>query len=140
MITLCYPRNAADGGVLIRRGQRGYGRVVDAVQISNRYQCISRTFKEKAMEDIPNRRTDEQLEVILAETGHWVVYGKRGRVLFTAPTLRRALDKSVQLSASGAVVIAICRLPSDNIIVFPEQIERMQKIIAGRDPGPHNAA
>ena len=92
------------------------------------------------MEDIPNRRTDEQLEVILAETGHWVVYGKRGRVLFTAPTLRRALDKSVQLSASGAVVIAICRLPSDNIIVFPEQIERMQKIIAGRDPVPHNAA
>jgi hypothetical protein len=50
------------------------------------------------------------------------------------------LDKSVQLSASGAVVIAVCRLPSDNIIVFPEQIERMQKIIAGRDPTPHNAA
>ena len=91
------------------------------------------------MENIPNRRTDEQLEAILAETGHWVVYGKRGVVLFTAATLRRALDKSAQLSASGAVVIAICRLPSDNIIVFPEQIERLQKIIAGRN-APHVAA
>jgi hypothetical protein len=92
------------------------------------------------MENLPNRRTDEQLEAILAETGHWVVYGKRGEVLFTAPTLRRALDKSAQLSASGVAVIAICRLPSDNIIVFPEQIERMRKIIAGRDPAPHIAA
>ena len=88
------------------------------------------------MENIPNRRTDEQLEAILAETGHWVVNGGGGRVLFTAATLRRALDKSAQLSASGAIVIAICRLPSDNIIVFPEQIERMRKIIAG----PHIAA
>lgn len=92
------------------------------------------------MENIPNRRTDEQLEAILSETGHWVVYGKRGEVLFTAPTLRRALDKSAQLSASCAVVIAICRLPSDNIIIFPEQIERMRKIIAGRSPAPNKAA
>ena len=89
------------------------------------------------MENIPNRQTDEQLEAILAETGHWVVYGKRGEVLFTAPTLRRALDKSAQLSASGVAVIAICRLPSDNIVVFSEQIERMRKIIAGRN---HKAA
>ena len=92
------------------------------------------------MENIPNRQTDEQLEAILAETGHWAVNGKRGHVLFTAATLRRALDKSAQLSASGAVVIAICRLPSDNIIVFPEQIERMQKLIAGRGPATNKTA
>jgi hypothetical protein len=92
------------------------------------------------MENIPNRQTDAQLEAILAETGHWVIYGKSGQVLFTAATLRRALDKSAQLAASGAVVIAICRLPSDNIIVFPEQIERIRKIISGRNPAPHIAA
>jgi hypothetical protein len=92
------------------------------------------------MENIPSRQTDEQLEAILAETGHWVVYGIRGEVLFTAATFRRALDKSAQLSASGTIVIAICRLPSDNIIVFPEQIERMRKIIAGRNPAPQVTA
>jgi hypothetical protein len=92
------------------------------------------------MENIPNRRTDEQLEAILAETGHWVINGSGGQVLFTSATLRRALDKSAQLSASGAVVIAICRLPSDNIIMFAEQIERLQKIIAARNPVPHIAA
>ena len=92
------------------------------------------------MENIPNRRTDEQLEAILAETGHWVIYGKSGQVLFTAATLRRALDKSAQLPASGAIVIAISRLPSDNIIVFPEQIERMQKLIAGRGPATNKTA
>jgi hypothetical protein len=77
-----------------------------------------------------NRRSDEQLEAMLWETGHWVVNGHQGRVLGSAASLRQAIARSATYAASGAVVIAICRLPSDNIIVFPGQIERLRSRIA----------
>ena len=62
---------------------------------------------------LSNRRSDEQLEAILCETGHWAVNGRQGQVLCYAASLRQAIDRSEKFSASGAVVIAICRLPSD---------------------------
>ena len=77
-----------------------------------------------------NRRSDEQLEAMLWETGHWVISGQQGRVLGSAANLRQAIDRSRVYAASGAVVVAICRLPSDNIVVFPGQIERLRKAIA----------
>jgi hypothetical protein len=83
-----------------------------------------------------NRRSDRQLEAILRETGHWVVNGQLGQVLCFAASLGRALDRSSEYAASGAVVVAICRLPSDNIIVFPEQIGRLQKLIAAHELVP----
>jgi hypothetical protein len=80
-----------------------------------------------------NRRSDEQLEAILAETGLWVVNGHQGRALCFAASLQRAMERSAEFAASGAVVVAICRLPSDNIIVFPGQIERLRKLTASRE-------
>jgi hypothetical protein len=77
-----------------------------------------------------NRRSDEQLEAMMWETGHWVVNGQQGRVLGSAANLRQAIDRSIAYAASGAVVVAICRLPSDNVIVFPGQIERLRKSMA----------
>jgi hypothetical protein len=88
------------------------------------------------MDNASNCRADEQLEAILCETGNWVVNGQQGRPLCFAASLRRALDRSAVFAASGAVVVAICRLPSDNIIVFPGQIERLRNIIAAREFGP----
>jgi hypothetical protein len=83
-----------------------------------------------------NRRSDEQLEALLFETGHWAVNGRQGQVLGYAPNLQRAVDRAAKFSASGAVVIAICRLPSDNIIVFAEQIERLRQTIVIRELVP----
>jgi|SRR5258708_39359264 hypothetical protein len=83
-----------------------------------------------------NRRSDEQLEAILGETGHWVVNGQQGQALCFAASLRQAIERSVAYAMSGAVVVAICRLPSDNIIVFPAQIERLRKTITARELVP----
>jgi hypothetical protein len=80
-----------------------------------------------------NRRSDEQLEAIFCETDHWVVNGQQGQALCFAASLRQAVDKSVAYATSGAVVVAICRLPSDNIIVFPAQIERLRKTITAHE-------
>ena len=81
-----------------------------------------------------NRRSDEQLEALLYETGHWVVNGNQGQVLGFAASLGRAIERSAEYAASGAVVVAICQLPSDSIIVFPGQIERLRGILAVREP------
>jgi hypothetical protein len=89
------------------------------------------------------RRSDEQLEAMLWETGHWVIKGQQGRVLGSAANLRQAIERSVVYAVSGAVVVAICRLPSDNIVVLPRQIARLRKAIAAdeaaRDRQPHAA-
>ena len=80
-----------------------------------------------------NRRSDDQLAAMLHDTGDWAVAGRRGQPLCSAASLGRAIERAVEYAASGAVVVAICRLPSDDIIVFPDQIERLRKIIAERE-------
>ena len=78
-------------------------------------------------------RSDEQLAAMLHDTSDWAVAGQRGQPLCSAASLGRAMERAVEYAASGAVVVAIRRLPSDDIIVFPEQIERLRKIIADRE-------
>jgi hypothetical protein len=34
------------------------------------------------------------------------------------------------------VVTAVCRLPSDNIVIFAEQMKRLRVIVAAREPRP----
>ena len=80
-----------------------------------------------------NYRSDEQLDTILFETAIWTINGLNGQGLGSAPSLRRALDRAANFTASGAVVVALCRMPDDNIIVFPPQIRRLQKLCAGRE-------
>ena len=72
-------------------------------------------------------RTDEELQIILFDTATWTVNGRNGQVLCAAPSLRRALDRAAGFAASGAIVVALCRLPGDNIIVFDAQAERLRK-------------
>jgi hypothetical protein len=76
-------------------------------------------------------RTDEQLQSILHDTGNWVIHGRAGFALSHAASFHEALAKSSKLAQSGATMAAITRLPSDNIIVFPAQIDRLRKIAAG---------
>jgi len=82
---------------------------------------------------LSNLRTDEQLDAMLHEAGHWTVNGRDGQVLCSAASLRSALDRVAEYSASGVAVTAICRQPGNNIIVFAEQMERLRQIIAGRN-------
>ena len=80
-----------------------------------------------------NSRTDDQLEAILTERGNWVVNGYQGRALHFAPNLGRALDIAAEYIAEGAVVSSLARLPSDNIVVYLDQIERLRTIIGERE-------
>ena len=83
-----------------------------------------------------NRRTDEELEAILHHGAIWHVNGQQGQVLGVAQSLQQAIDKTQDYALSGAVVVAICRLPRDNIIVPLAQIARLHKIIAGGEAPP----
>jgi len=78
-----------------------------------------------------NRRTDEQLEALLFEAAEWTVNGHGGKALCATPSLRRALERAADFAATGAVVVALCRLPGDDIIVFEGQAERLRKRCAG---------
>jgi len=80
-----------------------------------------------------NYRSDEQLDTILFETAIWTINGLNGQILDTAPSLRQALDRAGSFTASGAVVVALCRMPDDNVIVFPPQLRRLRKLCAGRE-------
>jgi hypothetical protein len=80
-----------------------------------------------------SRRADEQLEAMLHDVGLWAVNGRQGEVLCSAPSLARAMARAEQYAASGAVVIAICRLPGNSIIVFAEQMARLRRNIGVRE-------
>ena len=83
-----------------------------------------------------NRRTDEQLEAILNERSDWLVNGPTGGALCFGASLRVAIERAVTYAASDAVVLAICRLPFDNIVVSTDQIERLRRVIAVRGVVP----
>jgi hypothetical protein len=76
-------------------------------------------------------RTDEQLQSILHETADWVIHGRAGFALGHAANLREALDRFAKFARSGATMAAVTRLPSDSIVIFPEQIDRLRRIVAG---------
>jgi hypothetical protein len=72
-------------------------------------------------------RTDEQLLSILRETAIWLIHGRGGFSLGRAASLHQALEKFTAFAQSGATILAITRLPNDNIIIFEEQVDRLRK-------------
>jgi hypothetical protein len=80
-----------------------------------------------------SRRTDLQLEDILYDTCQWTINGPDGQAIGFAASLRRAIDRETQFGIIGAVVSALTRHPFDNIIVLPDQIARLRKVVAGRE-------
>jgi hypothetical protein len=77
-----------------------------------------------------NQRTDDELEAIISETGRWAVNGRNGQPICFAASLRRALERQADFAASGAIVSTLSRHPSGDIVVHPEQIARLRKIIS----------
>ena len=81
----------------------------------------------------PDRWTDEQLEAILDDTGHWAVNGQQERVPGFGVSLRHAINRYYEFGSSGAVVTSVRRRSPDNIVVLPAQVARLQKIIATQE-------
>ena len=52
------------------------------------------------------------------------------------PSLRQALERAATVAASGALVVAVCQMPGENIIVFEAQGERLRKLCASREGAP----
>jgi PAS domain S-box-containing protein len=75
------------------------------------------------------RWSDKALESIFWDTGDWVVKGRQGQGLCGAASLQIAVDRAHEFAQSGATVIAICRSPRDNIIVSPEQSDRLRRVL-----------
>jgi hypothetical protein len=73
----------------------------------------------------PIRRTDEQLLGMMDEPGTWVVHGHNQQVFGVGSSLRHALDRATGYARSGAVVVAVARVPPNRIFVFHDQIIRL---------------
>jgi hypothetical protein len=95
------------------------------------------TFRGKTMNILQSskQRSDEHLDAILAETEDWVIYAPQAVILGFAASLRHALDLALESTQSGAAVLAISRL-ADDTVVFPAQMDRLRKVIAGRETPP----
>lgn len=81
----------------------------------------------------PIHRTDEQLRAMLNEPGTWVVHGHGDRVFGVGGSLRRAIDRASNYAQSGAVVVAIARVPPNRIFVFHDQLVRLMALIRGEE-------
>jgi hypothetical protein len=82
-----------------------------------------------------NYRTDDQLLAILDDIGDWSISGLSARSSHEAQSLRLAIDHAADIAKTGAMVVALRCASYESIIVFPAQIRRLQKIIAGRGAG-----
>jgi hypothetical protein len=77
------------------------------------------------------RRTDDKLEWMLTETHDWEILGRNGVVLGRAANLAHAIERARQFAGSGAKLAALSRLPTHDVIVFQEQINRVRESAAG---------
>jgi hypothetical protein len=80
----------------------------------------------------PTTRSDAQLMVILDETAAWAVNGPLGRIVFTAASLRDAIEVAGEIVDPEERVSALTQRPDDVIIVVVRgQIDRLLAMIAG---------
>ena len=79
----------------------------------------------------PRQWSDYELLAIIDDRSTWVVYGRQGRILNIAMSLREALEQSMGFAQSSGEVEKISRQPSDNIIVNYEQTIKIKKLLAG---------
>jgi hypothetical protein len=73
-----------------------------------------------------NQWTDEELRAILNETGRWTVNGQQGQVFCLAASLQSAMERASDYARSDAVVVDVSRMPCDNIVIQPAQMDRLR--------------
>jgi hypothetical protein len=79
----------------------------------------------------PRQWSEHQLLSIIDEYRTWVVYGRQGRILNIAMSLREALERSAGFARSRVVVEKLARQPSDTVVVSYEQALKVRKLLAG---------
>jgi hypothetical protein len=72
-------------------------------------------------------RNDDELYAIMRHPCQWVVNGQGGQVLGFASSLRLAIDRAAAFARSDAVVLALARVPFDNIVVGMDQVDRLRR-------------
>jgi hypothetical protein len=77
----------------------------------------------------PIHRTDDELRDMLDEPGTWVIHGHNGQVFGVGGSLRLALNRVANYALSGAVVVAVARVPPNRIFIFHDQIVRIGKSV-----------
>ena len=83
-----------------------------------------------------NRRSDGQLGLILYETAKWTLTGRQGMTLSEVASLRLAVDKAVEVTASGLDVVALVRRRPAEIVVFSGQIAILADRVSESEMGP----
>jgi hypothetical protein len=78
----------------------------------------------------PKYRSDEQLAAILNEGSRWIANGPRGQMLWSTTSLREAIERATAGSLTGSIPTAVCRLVPDEIVIFTEQIGRLQNLLS----------
>ena len=81
----------------------------------------------------PVHRPDEQLMELLDKPGTWVVHGPNHQVFGVGNSLRRAFQRAARYADSGAVVVAVARVPPNRIFVFHDQIVRLREQMRARE-------
>jgi hypothetical protein len=69
--------------------------------------------------------SDSELLGVLNEAGLWLVRGGRTEVLCLAIDLRSALVRASEHVAVADVVLAIVKSPNNQVMILPEQIDRL---------------
>jgi hypothetical protein len=72
-----------------------------------------------------SRRTDDQLLFIMDQTAEWTVNGRAGAELGLFVSLRDALGAVFRYEADGVHVFAVCSHPTNDIVLFREQVTRI---------------
>ena len=67
----------------------------------------------------------QQTRVLLHDVVVRIDHGHNQQVFGVGSTLRRAIDRAVRFAQSGAVVVAVARVPPNRIFVFHDQIVRV---------------
>jgi len=88
--------------------------------------------KERTMPALRLRQwSDYDLLTVIDDRSTWIVYGRQGRILSIAMSLREALEQSMGFAQSRVLVERISRQPSDNIVVNYERTIKIKKLLAG---------
>jgi hypothetical protein len=73
--------------------------------------------------------SDADLLAILEQPGLWLIRGATAEVLCMATNLRSALEKAFEYAMVNEAVLAIVKSPSNQLVILPEQIDRLAQHI-----------
>jgi hypothetical protein len=83
------------------------------------------------MEEMSDRRSDDELMAMLDENAIWTVNGRQGRIHGLTMNLRDAIVRAAAFDGSRPALLELRRQPSDKIVVSAPQLHRLLKLGLG---------